>query len=66
MLQLQGDHAPQPPWEVLLKGAGEESQLVEPRIQEEQCGSRPGCGTLDQFYTLIRVLEGAWEFAQPV
>ena len=27
---------------------------------------RPGRGTLDQLYTLTRVLEGAWEFAQPV
>ncbi|KAK3550607.1 hypothetical protein QTP70_000697 [Hemibagrus guttatus] len=40
--------------------------LVEPRIQEEQCGFRPGRGTLDQLYTLHRVLEGSWEFAQPV
>ncbi|KAI3366397.1 hypothetical protein L3Q82_000552 [Scortum barcoo] len=27
---------------------------------------RPGRGTLDQLYTLRRVLEGLWEFAQPV
>lgn len=40
--------------------------IVEPRIQEEQCGFRPGRGTLDQLYTLYRVLEGSWEFAQPV
>ncbi|KAK7925336.1 hypothetical protein WMY93_007646 [Mugilogobius chulae] len=40
--------------------------MVEPRIQEEQCGFRPGRGTLDQLYTLHRVLEGSWEFAQPV
>ncbi|KAI3358952.1 hypothetical protein L3Q82_015334, partial [Scortum barcoo] len=40
--------------------------IVEPRIQEEQCGFRPGRGTLDQLYTLHRVLEGLWEFAQPV
>ncbi|KAK3510916.1 hypothetical protein QTP70_025542 [Hemibagrus guttatus] len=40
--------------------------LVEPQIQEEQCGFRPSCGTLDQLYTLHRVLEGSWEFAQPV
>ncbi|KAK3520909.1 hypothetical protein QTP86_002418, partial [Hemibagrus guttatus] len=40
--------------------------LVEPRIQEEQCGFRPSRGTLDQLYTLHRVLEGPWEFAQPV
>ncbi|TWW71179.1 hypothetical protein D4764_17G0006620 [Takifugu flavidus] len=41
-------------------------QIVEPRIQEEQCGFRPRCGTVDQLYTLGRVFEGAWEFAQPV
>ncbi|KAK3549912.1 hypothetical protein QTP86_015528 [Hemibagrus guttatus] len=40
--------------------------LIEPQIQEEQCGFRPGCGTLYQLYTLHRVLEGSWEFAQPV
>ncbi|KAK3572533.1 hypothetical protein QTP86_034321, partial [Hemibagrus guttatus] len=40
--------------------------LVEPRIQEDQCGFRPSHGTLDQLYTLHRVLEGSWEFAQPV
>ncbi|KAK7878955.1 hypothetical protein WMY93_034201, partial [Mugilogobius chulae] len=37
--------------------------MVEPRIQEEQCGFRPGRGTLDQLYTLHRELEGSWEFA---
>ncbi|KAK3574271.1 hypothetical protein QTP86_004382 [Hemibagrus guttatus] len=40
--------------------------LVKPRIQEEQCGFRPSRGTLDQLYNLHRVLEGSWEFAQPV
>ncbi|KAK3506577.1 hypothetical protein QTP70_009899 [Hemibagrus guttatus] len=40
--------------------------LVKPRIQEEQCGFCPSCGTLDQLYTLHRVLEGSCEFAQPV
>ncbi|KAK7929823.1 hypothetical protein WMY93_006218 [Mugilogobius chulae] len=49
------------------RGTGEENPtMVEPRIQEEQCGFRPGRGTLDQLYTLHRVLEGSWEFAQPV
>uniref|UniRef100_A0AAY5JXR8 Reverse transcriptase domain-containing protein n=1 Tax=Esox lucius TaxID=8010 RepID=A0AAY5JXR8_ESOLU len=40
--------------------------IVEPRIQEEQCGFRPGRGTLDQLYTLYRVMEGSWEFAQSI
>ncbi|KAK3528482.1 hypothetical protein QTP70_000305 [Hemibagrus guttatus] len=34
--------------------------------REEQCGFRPSRGTLDQLYTLHRVLEGLWEFSQPV
>ncbi|KAK0156417.1 Craniofacial development protein 2 [Merluccius polli] len=41
-------------------------RIVEPRIQEEQCGFHPGRGTVDQLYTFCRILEGAWEFAQPV
>ncbi|KAK3532843.1 hypothetical protein QTP70_000267 [Hemibagrus guttatus] len=40
--------------------------LVEPQIQEEQCSFRCSRGTLDQLYILHRVLEGSWEFAQPV
>ena len=40
--------------------------MVEPRIEEEQCGFRPGRGTVDQLFTLAGVLEGAWEYAQPV
>ncbi|KAK3510349.1 hypothetical protein QTP70_004936 [Hemibagrus guttatus] len=40
--------------------------LVEPRIQEGHCGFRPCRGTLDQLYTFHRVLEGLWEFAQPI
>ncbi len=40
--------------------------LVEPQNQEEQFSLRPGRGTQDQLYTLPRVLEGAWEFAQPI
>uniref|UniRef100_A0A3P9GYB4 Reverse transcriptase domain-containing protein n=1 Tax=Oryzias latipes TaxID=8090 RepID=A0A3P9GYB4_ORYLA len=40
--------------------------IVEPRIQEQQCGFRPGRGTVDPLYTLSRVLEGLWEFAHPV
>ncbi|KAK3511328.1 hypothetical protein QTP70_000378 [Hemibagrus guttatus] len=34
--------------------------------EEEQCGFRPSRGTLDQLYTIHRVLEDSSEFAQPV
>ena len=44
----------------------ESNRLSSLRFQEEQCGFSPGPGTLDQLKTLTRVLEGAWEFAQPV
>lgn len=40
--------------------------LVELRIQEKQYGFHPGCGTLDQFFTLSGILEDAWEFVQTV
>jgi len=36
---------------------------MESQNQEVQCGFRPGRGTVDQLYTLSRVLEGPWEFA---
>ena len=40
--------------------------IVEPQIQEEQCGFRPGRGTTDQIYNLTGILEKAWEYAYPV
>ncbi|TWW68274.1 R2DM Retrovirus-related Pol polyprotein from type II retrotransposable element [Takifugu flavidus] len=40
--------------------------IVEPLIEEEQCGFHPGRGTTDHLFTLAGVLEGSWEFAQPV
>ena len=40
--------------------------IVEPQIEEEQCGFRPGRRTTDQIFTLAKILEGAWEYAYPV
>ncbi|KAI3360890.1 hypothetical protein L3Q82_012903, partial [Scortum barcoo] len=41
--------------------------IVDPRIQEEQCGFRPwSWNTGPALYPPCRVLEGLWEFAQPV
>lgn len=28
--------------------------------------SKPGCGTVDQLFTLVWLLEGSWGFANPV
>ncbi|KAI3368244.1 hypothetical protein L3Q82_007964 [Scortum barcoo] len=63
-----GDHTSQPPREGLYARVLERRirPIVEPLIHKEQCGFRPSRGTLDQLYTLRRVLEGLWEFAQPV
>ncbi|KAI3355076.1 hypothetical protein L3Q82_017954 [Scortum barcoo] len=61
------DHTSQPPGKVYARVLERRIwPIVDPRIQEEQCGFRPGRGTVDQLYTLRRVLEGLWEFAQPV
>ena len=40
--------------------------IVELQIQEEQCGVRPGHGTVDQIFTLAELLRGSWEFDHPV
>ncbi|KAL7876407.1 hypothetical protein AOLI_G00113700 [Acnodon oligacanthus] len=40
--------------------------IVEPQIEEEQYGFRLGHGTMDQLFTLLWIVEGAWEFANTV
>ena len=40
--------------------------MVELKIQDTQCGFRPGQGTTDQLFTLRQVFEKAWKFAKPV
>ncbi|KAI3357939.1 hypothetical protein L3Q82_016326 [Scortum barcoo] len=67
LLTYDWGHSSQPPGKVYARVLERRIRpIVDPRIQEEQCGFRPGRGTLDQLYTLHRVLEGLWEFAQPV
>lgn len=39
--------------------------IVKLQIQEYQCGFCPCWGTLDQLYTLHRVVDGSLEFVQP-
>lgn len=58
VFQLQGDHTPG-------KSFCQDS-VVEPRIQEEQCGFHPGCGTEDQLFIFAQLCEGSWEYANPV
>ncbi|CAF3333272.1 unnamed protein product [Rotaria sp. Silwood2] len=41
-------------------------QIVEPQLQENQCGFRAGRSTIDQIFTLQQIIEKSWEFAKPV
>ncbi|KAI3363176.1 hypothetical protein L3Q82_011545, partial [Scortum barcoo] len=55
--------------EGLRQGTGEENLADSSTLgfrRFNACFVSPGRGTLDQLYTLCRVLEGLWEFAQPV
>ena len=62
-----GDHTTHPPGKVYSKVLERSFRpIVEPQLQEEQCGFRPGCGTVDQLFTLAGLLGGAREFAHPV
>ncbi|KAI3368501.1 hypothetical protein L3Q82_025391 [Scortum barcoo] len=68
VFQLQEDHTSQPPQEGLHQGTGEENSADSRTLgfRRNNAVFVPGRGTLDQLYTLRRVLEGLWEFAQPV
>ncbi|KAI3351808.1 hypothetical protein L3Q82_020641 [Scortum barcoo] len=69
VFQLQRDHTSQPPREGLCQGTGEENSADSRPSDSGGTNNAvfvPGRGTLDQLYTLHRVLEGLWEFAQPV
>ncbi|KAI3368076.1 hypothetical protein L3Q82_026899, partial [Scortum barcoo] len=67
----EGDHTSQPPHGKVYCARVLERRIrpdrVDPRIQEEQCGFRPwSWNTGPALYPPLRVLEGLWEFAQPV
>ncbi|KAI3364976.1 hypothetical protein L3Q82_001140 [Scortum barcoo] len=64
----RGDHTSQPPREGLRQGTGEENSAYSRPFgfRRNNAVFVPGRGTVDQLYTLHRVLEGLWEFAQPV
>lgn len=40
--------------------------LLEPQVQEDQGGFCPARRTLNQLFTLSRIFDGPWEFAQQV
>jgi exonuclease III len=42
------------------------SEIVEHKIQDEQCGFRRGRGVTDQLFTLQQVIEKAWEYDIPL
>jgi len=41
------------------------TSIDEPQLQV-QCGFCPGLGTVDQLFTLARLLEGSWKFGHPI
>ena len=39
-------------------------QIVEPALEDGQCGFRPGRSTTDQIFTLKQIFEKSWEYAK--
>ena len=41
-------------------------EIVEPLLEESQCGFRPGRSTTDQIFTLRQIFEKSWEYAKDI
>ena len=39
-------------------------EVVEPKLEDGQCGFRPGRSTMDQIFILKQVFEKSWEYAK--
>ncbi|KAI3369335.1 hypothetical protein L3Q82_007458 [Scortum barcoo] len=67
VFQLQGITLLSLPWKVYARVLERRIRpIVDPRIQEEQCGFRPrSWNTGPALYSSAEVLEGLWEFACP-
>ncbi|KAF7658853.1 hypothetical protein LDENG_00007090, partial [Lucifuga dentata] len=45
---------------------GDSDQKSNLRSRRSNAGFRPGRGNVDQLFTLTQIIEGAWEYAQPI
>ena len=41
-------------------------EIVESKLEDGQCGFRPGRSTTDQIFTLRQIFEKSWEFAKDI
>ena len=41
-------------------------EIIEPKLNDTQCGLRPGRSTTDQIFTLQQIFEKSWEHAKDV